>query len=94
MLRYGEPITSVSLGDAVETGLTLGTPIPGFVAELECREAAIFGGYRWIDWIELSRQEQADSVAHYRLHLLIKMHQDDAVTKERKPKTRPSARKH
>jgi len=52
------------------------------VPEIEEREAAIFAGYTWRTWHELPREERTDGVAHYRLHRLISLHQDDAVAKD------------
>lgn len=66
----------------MRTGIQYGTSVRGLVPELEEREAAIFAGYRWREWLELPRYERADGVAHLRLHHLIALHGQDAVAAE------------
>lgn len=52
--------------------------LPGLVPEIEEREASIFNGYTWREWIRLDYGERVDGTAHYRLHRLIALHQSDA----------------
>jgi hypothetical protein len=58
----------------------------GCVPELEEREAAVYCCYNWNQWVELDYDERVASLAHYRLHLLIEAHINDAqaVEAERK----------
>lgn len=56
----------------------------GVVPEIEAREAAVFSGYTWPSWNDLEPDQRASSVAHYRLHLLIDSHINDAVERSRK----------
>lgn len=49
--------------------------------ELEEREAAIFSGYTWKEWRDLPREERIAGIAHYRVHHLIELHTEDAISK-------------
>lgn len=42
----------------------------------------MFCGYTWSRWFELSRLERAAGVAHYRVHHLVELHGEDAVSRE------------
>lgn len=66
----------------MKTGITFNSPIAGLVAQIEEREAAVFCGYTWKEWLNLERIERAAGVAHYRMHQLIERHGDDAVSRE------------
>lgn len=66
----------------MRTGILYGSTVRGLVPELEEREAAIFAGYRWREWLDLPRYERVDGVAHFRLHHLIELHGQDAVAEE------------
>lgn len=50
----------------------------GAVPELEEREAAVYCSIPWYIWTELPWQERSSCVAHYRLHLMIEAHIEDA----------------
>ena len=56
--------------------------------EIEEREAAIFCGYTWKEWLEFDlldqegRWNRASGIAHYRLHYLIEQHVNDAINNE------------
>lgn len=56
--------------------------------ELEEREAAIFSGYTWKQWLEFDlldpegRWNRAAGVAHYRVHQLIEAHKESAVSED------------
>jgi hypothetical protein len=76
------PILDCSLPKRVRIGITYGSRL-GLVADLEEREAAIFGNYNYSEWLELPWNERAEAVAHYRLHSLIEAHTEDAVEKAR-----------
>jgi len=60
----------------------------GLVPEIEEREAALFNGYSWRSWAELSYGEKRDGVAHFRLHRLIEMHKQDAAIEHSKAEAR------
>lgn len=66
----------------VATGIEYRTTIPGLVSEYEEREAARFGHYNWKAWKELSYEDRAFGIAHYRTSNLIELHQNDAQSKE------------
>ena len=72
----------------VRTGITLGSLLPELVPVYEEREAARFGNYNWREWKRLESYEQADVVAHYRLHFLIELNQSDALSSELKRRSR------
>jgi len=74
------PIEDQMLRRQVRTGITYRTYLPGVVAELEEREAALFCGYPLPEWRDLPWQERARSVAHYRVQHLIRLHADEAST--------------
>ncbi len=52
------------------------------VPEVEEREAAKFCGYNWREWRDLPRQERVIGFAHFRVHRLIEMNQQDARDKD------------
>lgn len=56
--------------------------LPGLVPEIESREACLFNGYKWREWLALERLDRAAGIAHYRTHRLIEMHGEDAVSRE------------
>lgn len=63
----------------MDVGLEITASIPGMVPEFECREAAIYVGITWKQWLEdMSDYDRATAVAHYRVQLLIKAHVEDA----------------
>lgn len=64
------------------------TILPGLVPELEERESALFCGYKWKEWLALERIERAANIAHYRMHRLIEMHGEDAVSRESERRAR------
>lgn len=82
MERHGEPIDSVPVR-TLHTGITFrnGFP-PGFVPELEEREAARYGGYTWFEWQKLPRRERVDGVAYFRIMKTIEQHQHDAAERQ------------
>jgi len=67
----------------VQTGL-----LEGVVPELEEREAAVFCGYTWKEWLGFDlldlegRYQRSAGIAHYRLHHIIQQHTDDAINDE------------
>jgi hypothetical protein len=95
--RNGEPIQSYPLNNQVSTGITWQTLVPGLVAELEEREAAISCGYTWKEWLSFDlrtfegRIERASGIAHYRMHKLMEMHGEDAVSRETDRRQRMAA---
>ncbi len=56
--------------------------LPGLVSEFEEREAARFGHYNWAAWQELSYEDRAFGIAHYRTYFLVELHQNDAQSRE------------
>ncbi len=84
MLRDGERIESYPLSEQIDTGITYGTLLPDTVSPYEEREACIKGNYNWQEWQELSWQDRAEAVAHYRLGLLLDLHRNDALTRDMK----------
>lgn len=45
---------------------------------------AKWAGYRWTDWVALPRIDRVDAIAHYRVSLLIEIHQQDAAERAAK----------
>lgn len=58
------------------------------MAALEEREACLFNGYRWKDWLGLDRGDRAAGIAHYRVHRLVEMNGEDAVSRESERRAR------
>lgn len=62
--------------------------IEGIVPEIEEREAAVFNGYTWKEWLSFDlldyegRWHRASCIAFYRIHHLVKSHVDDAINQE------------
>lgn len=61
--------------------------LEGLVPEMEEREASVFAQYSWGDWRVLTWQERARSIAHFRLHHVIDLHRNDAVSSELRRRT-------
>jgi hypothetical protein len=76
--RHGIPLREYLLPKKVDVGLTFEASF-GMVPELEEREAAVFVHCPWSTWLDLHPFERAAHVAHYRLHLLIDAHVQDAA---------------
>lgn len=83
ILRDDEPIHIVPLRNTVRTGIASGDVRLEFemVSEYEEREAAVFAGIPWIEWMTIDTRERAACVAHYRLHGLTQLHSQDAVAR-------------
>lgn len=64
----------------------------GMVSQYEEREAAIFQGCPWHVWTTLPTFERAGGVAHFRLHHLINLHQNDAAERSRRKAGRNASR--
>lgn len=56
------------------------------VPELEEREAAVYVNASWAEWCAMGWQERAAAIAHYRLHILIDAHIQDAIDRESRRK--------
>ncbi len=78
------------LSETVETGVRYNVLLDGLVPEMEEREASVFAQYTWEGWLGLPWQERARSIAHFRLHALIELHRNDAVSKELRRRTAKS----
>ena len=78
--RSGDSIRTASVRHRIQTGITFRAPYPGIVPEMEEREAAMFASIRFLHWQKMTREERVDGVAHYRLHHLVEMHSEDAVS--------------
>ncbi len=74
------------IANPVRTGIDYGVEIPGLIPPYMEREAARFALYNWSDWCDLDPMERAACVAHYRLHGMIEMHTEDAISREMKKK--------
>lgn len=72
------PIRDVVIPRRIEVGISTDTQA-GFVSEYEVREAAHYTGHNSLEWAALDADEQAACVAHYRMHLLIESHVNEAV---------------
>lgn len=71
------PISSVPLPPRPSSGITISSPIKGFLPEYEEREAARFNLYNWSEWLALPRAERVESVAYHRAHLLAMIHAEE-----------------
>lgn len=70
----------MNLPQRINVGITIESN-EGYVSEYECREACLYSGYTWPDWYNLDITERATCVAHYRMHMLIEAHVNEAVYK-------------
>lgn len=78
----------------MDVDLRIAPSYPGAVAEYECREAAVYVGVPWSDWVDnMTGYERAAAVAHYRAQLLIRAHIDDAADTAAKRREARAARK-
>ena len=83
MTRHGQPLTEFHLAKRVSSGISIEAEVPGQVPEYECREAAVFVGVTWRDWQNvLLGEERAYAVAHYRMHLMLDAHMNDAAWRQ------------
>lgn len=83
VLRNGEPIQLYPLKDSIHTGIETDDlrEILGMIPEYEEREACVFSGYAWREWLTEDIRERAAAVAHYRLHNQITRHAQDAASR-------------
>lgn len=80
MTRSGIPLREYLLPKQIN--IDISTPsLFGLIGELEEREAAIYSLYNWTKWQQLSYDERVAAISHYRLHLLIDSHIQDAIDK-------------
>lgn len=77
----------MTIANPVRTGIDYGVEIEGLVPLYVEREAARFTLYNWSEWIDLDPMERAACVAHYRLHDMIEMHIQDAISREVKKRS-------
>lgn len=63
------------------------------VHDYECREAAVYLGYRWPEFVQLGWFDKACAVAHYRLHNLIEAHVNDAIVSKQERAARRAHRR-
>ena len=79
MTRHGIPLREYHLPKRVNPGIAFENHIPGVVTEYEAREASIYLGYTWQEWLGLHWFERASAVSHYRTHLAIQAHINDEI---------------
>lgn len=84
-MRFDQSLMSYQLPEKVDTGIYI-DHVDGVVPEYECREAAIFGHYNWMQWSRLRWRERASCVAHYKLHIAIEAHVNNAYEADAKMK--------
>lgn len=89
MTRNGQPIQEMVLGEVVRTGIEYERLLPELVPSFEEREAALHSNYTPTAWRELDPWERAVCVAHFRLHILVSLHQSDAVHTEVRRRQKP-----
>lgn len=74
----GTPILKYPLRSPVDAGIRQ-TVTTGYVTEYECRDAARFSHYSWMQWMnELDEAERAMCVAYMRLNHAIEANIHDA----------------
>lgn len=64
----------------------------GVVPEYEAREAAVYVHCPWDKWIELSYSDRAYGVAHFRTHLALQAHVQQAAEHYAESETRRRSR--
>lgn len=68
----------------LDSGIEVGGGLPGYVPEYECREACVYAVATWYDWLHvMDGLDRAAAVAHYRVHLMIDAHINDAAEQRR-----------
>ena len=90
MTRAGVPIAQHPLSEALNTGIVYGVLVPGVASQYEEREAAVFSHYNWTHWRELDWRDRAEAMAHFRLHRMVELHQNDVVAREVKRRSKPN----
>jgi hypothetical protein len=75
----GQPILKFPLRSKVDTGIRQATHDPSLVTEYECREAARYSLYNWMQWLDLDQGERAHCVAHLRIHNAVEANVNDAI---------------
>jgi hypothetical protein len=65
----------------VRTGIWYESEVPGWVPDFELREAAVFCHYTPEEFWTLHWSERAAAVAQFRLHKLVELHEQDAVSR-------------
>lgn len=72
----------------IKTGIQQIAVLEGLVPEFEEREAAIYNGYTWKEWLEFDlldpfgRWHRASGIAAYRMHFLQEAHINDAQNED------------
>ena len=79
--RGNKLIFEFSPGNTISTGISYDRHIAGIVPYFEEYDAMIKAGYNSIEWLGLSHEEKANSVAYQRLKRLISLNENDAVQK-------------
>jgi len=77
--RNGQPIQYHGVRHGVNPNITFGRLLPNLVPQYEELEACVYVNYNYSQWRELTWQEKACAVAHYRMHRLVELHGSDAV---------------
>lgn len=80
-MRHGEPIENVLPYTDVQldAGIAFRIQLQGCIPFFEEYAAMVEANYSAIEWEQLSSQEKADAVAHYRLKRHIALHEADAA---------------
>lgn len=76
----------------VSTGLHYDRLLDVLVPPIEERDACLFSLYNWTEWQRLEVSERAACIAHYRVHHLIQLHQQDAIHREMERRNEQSRR--
>lgn len=92
MTRYGLPLKEYVLSKKLDVGIQFTSEL-GLVPEIEEREAAVFCQVPYYVWTELPWQERSSCLAHYRLHLMIEAHIDDAQAQDAERRANMASRK-
>lgn len=80
MTWRGEPLEHAEFQHTLPLGIRVRTHIPGAVSEYEERQTASICAYTWEQWIELTPQQRAASVAHCRVKRMIDLAANDVET--------------
>lgn len=85
---WNRPINKYPLRREIPIDLAYVRVHPRIVPEFECREAAVFCHYTWMEYMELPDYEQAACVAHHRRHTQVESVIQQEITDYTKRKGR------
>ena len=79
-MREHKPITHHRVRQEIQFNIAYQSFHPLVVSEYECREAALFAGYTWIEFASLDTFDRATCIAHFRMNGIIKSNVDEIIS--------------